>query len=112
MDEHQSHEEAPCVRASRKQRIFRSNSGNIRNLWAVLFVVLSIGLIANPLVLLLDTTQIPVLENSLKNVCVAIAAAFGVRFVLRFNSSTWADVGINPYYCVRKRLDKVNYSHR
>lgn len=94
MDEQQSHKDAPRVAASRTRWIFRSNSGNIRNLWAVLFVVLSIGLIANPLVLLLDKTQIPVLENSFKNVCIAIAAAFGVWVVLRFNSSSWADVGI------------------
>ena len=103
MDEQQSHEEVPRVAVSRTRRIFRSNTGNIRNFWAVLFVVLSIGLIANPLVLLLDMTQIPALENSLKNVCIAIAAAIGVWTVLRFDNSSWPDVGIKydsitPYH--------------
>ena len=87
--------ESEAISNSRPSWVWRSPYGGVRAIWAVAILIFAIGVIANPLVILLDSTDLPVLENSLKNVCVAIAVGVGIWAVILLNRSRWSEFGIN-----------------
>ncbi len=73
--------------------IWRNRSGDLRAVWSVLILIGTIGIVANPLVLALDATNVPVLENSLKNLCVAIAVMVAIVVICRLSIYGAADFG-------------------
>jgi len=77
-----------------------------RAIWRLLIFIFVAAAIANPLVLLLDATDVPLLESSLENLCVAIGFLLALwitsRFVERrklsdygvvFRSNAWKEGG-------------------
>ena len=74
--------------------IWRTKSGQLRAIWQVAMLVMVVGVVANPLVLLLDATDIPVVENSLKNVCILIGVLVALWLITRLQHRPLADIGI------------------
>ncbi len=87
--------------------VWKNRKRRVRAMWRLLFFVLLVGVVANPLVLLLDATDNPLLERSLENLAAAIGflAAFLLTirlmdrrpladFGLKVGRSWWADLAM------------------
>ena len=76
-------------------RIWKTQDGNLRAIWKLGLLMTIIGVVANPLVLLLDATDIPVLESSLRNLCVAVSVLVAIFLIARIDGTGTLAFGIS-----------------